>query len=312
MQRKTYKITCISTALSPLTHNRGSEGNETIINTEPVAQPDGSIATVPVLSGNSLRNRMVRSSGAGYLVDAYGLRGILSVEQCRYLFAGGQLTQKSASESLTRVARIWRLFPLLRILGGCLPDMIVPGNLICERGTLICAENRHLMRDLIDDAPLHSGWHYIGRYQYTRVDPIKSNAESVSAAPALISDKSAQMIYSGQTIMAGAGFLHGFYLPDAQTVELGALLHSIRLWENAGGIIGGMGGRGHGRLRTKWAISPDIDAEAAIAEYISHVEAVKDEAVAALKDEFTPKAEGEKKARGKKAKAAPANEEDEI
>ena len=47
-------ITCLSTSISPITHQLGTVGNESIVNSEDVRTPLG-VRKVPVLSGNAIR-----------------------------------------------------------------------------------------------------------------------------------------------------------------------------------------------------------------------------------------------------------------
>lgn len=283
-----YELLCVSTALSPLTHNSGSEGNETLVNQETIITPDGP-ARVPVLSGNALRHRLVREPGARWLCERYGLAGKLGVDQLNFLFSGGSLTKGGATENIGRTKKLWRLFPLLRVLGGSLPDQIVNGSLCAWRGVLVCAENAARLRSILpagwlpegDFPPAHR---LIGGYQYTRVEATKAQADLVGDAPG----ESAQMIYSGQCLMPGAVFVHGFALRRATPVDLGALLHSLALWSAGNATVGGMSAKGHGRLETLLQVSPETDLEAARRAYLDHADAVREEAVAFLNELFAP------------------------
>lgn len=299
---RSITIHAISEAVSPITHMSGSVGNEGIVAREPVHTSRG-VMTVPFLSGNALRHRAVREPGAIWLIDRYGLRGKLSLAQLNFLLHGGNLTQSNAHENTRRIADMQRLWPLLRICGGCLPDQILAGSLDCWRGTLVCEENRDSLTRTLGSVPtqrLLSSERFLSGYQYTRGDAAKTgiSTEPRNDMPSNL------MIYSGQAVTRGAVFHHGFVLRHCTQLELGALLLSLRLWQSTGGTIGGNARLGHGRLQMS-LVDYDDDGSAVDA-YVQHVDGVRDEAVAWLDDAFTAKAELREKAKAKKKGGARA------
>lgn len=326
----TYDVFCLSEALSPITHMSGNEGNESLVMREPVVTPEG-VRWVPSLSGNSLRHKLVREPGARYLVDRWGLSGKLTLGQLNYLFHGGNLTEGGGRENTRRIADMQRLFPLTRLIGGSLPDQILAGSLHVWRGTLACRENApRLMKMLPDGWGLPAGdlrpaEAFVEGYQYTRGDATKSipdmtmspefrEASSLEAAKrgdrgrweelvreADPPERSNLMIFAGQSVIAGAMFVHGFRLPHVSALELGALLCSLRLWTHAGGVVGGQSARGHGRLTMALHVAPSVDQDELVAAYVAHVDAAKDEAVAWLMEAFAPP-----KTKPGKGKAKPA------
>jgi hypothetical protein len=292
---KSIAIQCLSEAVSPITHNSGTVGNESIVAREPVRTPRG-IMLVPFLSGNALRHRAVRRPGMTWLIDHYGLRGNLTLPQLNFLLHGGNLTQSTAHENTRRIAEMYALWPLLRLCGGTLPDQILQGSLQAWRGTLVCEENRKSLSTLIDlpEQRLLSAEAWTSGYQYTRGDGKKTGMAIPEDAP---TDTSNLMIYSGQAVSRGAIFHHGFVVQHASSAEIGALLWSLRLWQKTGGTIGGNGRIGHGRLFTE--IIADIDADACVAEYLAIVNESRERAIEWLHDAFTAKADRPKKG-GKK------------
>jgi hypothetical protein len=292
---RSVTIQCLSEAVSPITHNSGTVGNESIVAREPVRTPRG-ITLVPFLSGNALRHKAVRRSGMTWLIDHYGLRGNLTLPQLNFLLHGGNLTQSTAHENTRRIAEMYALWPLLRLCGGTLPDQILQGSLQAWRGTLVCEENRKSLSTLIDlpEQRLLSAEAWTSAYQYTRGDGKKTGMAIPEDAP---TDVSNLMIYSGQAVSRGAIFHHGFVVQHASNAEIGALLWSLRLWQDTGGTIGGNGRIGHGRLVTE--IIADIDADACVAEYLAIVNESRERAIEWLHDAFTAKADRPKKG-GKK------------
>lgn len=304
----TYTVRCLSTALSPITHMARTEGNEAVICREPVATDNG-IAWVPCLSGNALRHKLVREPGARFLIERWRLAGALTMRQLNFLFHGGQLTESSSRQDTKGVAELHRLFPLIRLIGGSLPNAILPGSMICDRGILVCRENTARLRALVPDGwevpgnlrPSHS---YVEGYQYTRGDSSRGREARLSAPqdPDARPPDSNLMIFAGQSVIPGAVFWHGFTLQHVSELELGALLLSLSLWIADGGRIGGQAARGHGRLATEINISPAVDGTELVKAYIEHVDAVREEAVAWLHDAFAaPPPKPAKKPAAKKA-----------
>ena len=285
-----YRIFCLSETLTPLTHMRGTAGNEALINREPVVCEIGT-AWLPVLSANAIRHRMIREPGARYLVDLYRIGGHMSIRMLNFLFHGGSLTESNSRESTGRLAEIRDLLPLIRLLGASLPNQILPGLLTADRGTMVCRENRERIRAMLPDGwetpdLLPSAEMWVGRYQYTRGDASKQHPDMVDTDAEV---GAGLMIYSGEQVNAGAMFVHGFRLQRATMAELGCLLWSLQLWADAGATIGGQASRGHGQLRTQLAITCDGDAPSvvdAIDAYQAHAVSVAERATPWLFERF--------------------------
>jgi hypothetical protein len=308
---KTYKIHCLSEALSPITHMMGISGNEAVINREAVLY-NGSVRQVPILSGNAVRHKMVREPGALHLVKTCGLEGKLNLDQANYLFNGGSLSESATTENLRRIAEMQELLPLIRLLGGSLRNQIIGGSLIAERGILICEENQETIKKMLPpefklpENRLRSCEDFIDQYQYTRGDAQQRNDSSF-----LLEEKNADgtnlMIYSGQSIIPGAVFYHGFLLQKVSCLEIGVLLNALHEWEALGGTIGGSARIGHGKLQTGfWIEKKDSDEKLDTVElikmYREHCEVNKEKIVDWLMSAF-PKRERKEKA-GKKPEDA--------
>lgn len=297
---KTYNLLCLSEAVSPITHMRGVSGNESLVMREPVVSPHG-VAWLPCLSANAIRHRFVREPGARWLIDEYGLRGALTLPQLNFLLHGGNLTEGGGRENTRRIADLYRCFPLLRLLGGTIPDQILCGSLDVWRGRLVCEENRDGLRaDLakvgweLPDPPLCAAEHFVSGYQYTRGDAALTAPDLAPEADSELKrgenrdGKSNLMIFAGQAVSTGAHFVHGFTVRHVSRVELGALLHALSLWQRGGGTIGGQAARGHGRLRT-WLYLEGEDGSALVGEYLEYAAKVRAEAVNWLNDAFGAK-----------------------
>ncbi len=300
----TYEVLCVAEAASPITHMSGSSGNESLVAREPVVTDRG-VALVPCLSGNAIRHRFVREPGFRWLVDAYGLRGGLTLQQLNFLFHGGALTKGGGREDTRRIAEMQRLFPLVRLIGGCLPDQILAGSLNVWRGTLVCRENASYLKavlpsEAMPDGVLRSSESFVSGYQYTRGDAAKSKIDLGPIMPEGTEVDSNLMIFAGQAVLRGAAFIHGFTLPHVSEIELGALLWSLQLWQKAGGTIGGQAARGHGRLKLS-LLDFGGDVDALTTAYRDYALSVKDDAIEWLTAAFEAKPEKPKK--GKKEAA---------
>lgn len=293
-----YKIHCLSVALSPITHAKGVSGNESLVMREPVVTGRG-IQWLPCLSGNAIRHRCVREPGWRWLIELWGLSGKLTLPQLNYAFHGGNLTEGGGRENTRRLADMQRFFPLSRLMGGCLPDQVIPGSLDVWRGRLVCEENRAwLQADLPDECVLPTerfrpGEAFVTGYQYTRGDVRKTAIDVMpDEVPVELQrsenrdGKSNLMLFAGQAVTTGSCFLHGFTLKHCSTLELGALLLSLRWWQAAGGTIGGQAARGHGRLHTSILGESHEDA---VVEYFDYCATVRDEAAAWLDEAFAVK-----------------------
>lgn len=296
---QTYNITCLSEAISPISHMSGTAGNEGIVAREPVITPKGKMY-VPCLSGNAIRHRLIREPGAKWMIDRLELRGKLTLPMLNFLYHGGNLSESTAHENTTRIAQMHACFPLLRLCGGSLPNQILAGCFDSWRGVLLCEENRNYLEATCSEAlpsrRLRPAEEFIGNAQYTRGDAGKKGEVIVGEGEEVPTNL---MIFSGQMVARGAMFLHGFTLKHCSRVDLGCLLLSLQLWQANGGTIGGQAARGHGRLKTSLVF--DCDQDDLVNEYVAHVDEHKQDAIDWLFDAFAKRAE--KPAKKAKVKA---------
>ncbi|MGD8707069.1 MAG: hypothetical protein PVI88_00110 [Nitrosopumilaceae archaeon] len=296
----TVKVHCVSETLSPLTHMMETAGNESIINREKVIH-NGMEKWIPVLSGNSIRHKLIRDSGMHYLLNACSMRKKIDIKQANFLFYGGGLTESSNSEKMKEIAEMYELFPLVRLLGASLPWQIVAGSLIVFRGKLICEENKHFIYELLPEkfdidlnCQLKSSEDFIHAYQYTRGDITrhKDVVEIVSQDELASDKKTGLMIYNGQCIITGSLFYHGFILNRISRKEVGAFFLSLETWQESGAFLGGYSRIGHGKLKLNVMIedSKDFisasDIDDCIDEYINHVEVNKAKCIEWLDKNF--------------------------
>lgn len=298
----TYRILCMSEAMSPITHMMGTSGNESLINREPVMTQSG-VVQVPVLSGNALRHRVIRDPGAKYLIGLYNLAGKLNIDQLNFLLSGGSLTESSVSDNMRTIADMQRLFPLYRLLGGSLRNQIIAGSLQVGRGLLVCEENRETINKSLlpefaklENQLLHAEV-FVSQYQYTRGDVKRMKDVDFFAAVDELNDPdsaSTLMIYTGQSVMRNAVFVHEITALNVSYNEIGALFDALSRWQAKGGSVGGNTRIGHGKLKTSVYAYPEVDIADAVSQYQEYARSVKEEAIDWLNNAFPVKAKKEK------------------
>jgi CRISPR/Cas system CSM-associated protein Csm3 (group 7 of RAMP superfamily) len=276
----------------------GTKGNEAIINREAVLYKDR-ICHIPVISGNSIRHKLIREPGAMFIIGVCNLAGKMNIDQLNYLFNGGSLVESSVSCNIRKIADMQTLLPLYRLLGGCLKNQIISGSVNVHRGMLFCRENVSRLNSILPescgiDESIFPADKFIDQYQYTRGDANKMKDIDFFAAINELStggdkEKSNLMIFNGQTIVAGAMFYLGFVLNNVSDLELGALFHSLTRWN---GFIGGQGSRGHGKCKIH-LIAPDVlDQKELVEQYKAHTIQHREEIKAWLEESFPSKRKG--------------------
>lgn len=291
--KPTIRLLCLSRSLSPITHQSGTVGNESVLNDEPVRTPLG-VRRVPMLSGNALRHRMLRGPAASTLVERWDLAGKLTKDELNLLFHGGLRREASVRVSLSRTAEMERLFPMLRLLGACFTDDIYPGSVNVLRGMLVCRENEPRIRVMTptgwcdEKLNLSPATSFVSRWQYVRGEAVKSqpglkpsDMKEIDADPK--GGGSDMMPFAGTAVLPGAEWLHGFIIRHADDLALGCLFSSIERWQTDGATIGGQQSRGHGVLSLSVSVPETVNVAECVAKYDEHLTRSKDEGTAFLK-----------------------------
>jgi hypothetical protein len=293
---KIYKIYYLLETLSPLTHMMETAGNESMINREPVIYNKRKVY-VPVLSGNSIRHRMIRQPGSFYLIDQIGIEGNMGIDQLNFMLYGGSLSETKTNTNLKKIAKMEELFPLYRLLGGALKNQIISGSLNVWRGLLLCEENRETINKYLPvsfniDKKLLPADIFVGKYQYTRGDikNIKSINNKIKNLKLLDErDKSNLMLYNGQQINRNSIFFGGFSTGYVSEMEIGCLFHCLQLWAENYRTLGGMVAKGHGLTDMYYFLENNIDINRYVNMYIEYVERYKNEMIEWLNGNFPRK-----------------------
>lgn len=145
METRRYEF--ILRADSPIAHHSESVGNAAIAMRKKVRQPDGSFASVPCVTGDTMRHGL-REAASYCLLDAAGMLAApdLSEAACRLLFAGGMVTGSAGGAvKLSEYHEMVDLVPPLSLLGGCAQNRVIPGHMQVSYAELICEEQRHML-----------------------------------------------------------------------------------------------------------------------------------------------------------------------
>lgn len=269
-----YTITVMHEAVSPITHMEGTAGNVAVLMRQSVMH-NGEVHRVPCLTGNALRNRMLREPGAHILKARLGLYGHLTPHQDRFLSSGQERSIKGNSVDVGILRRGYELHPHVRVLGGTLPAEVVGGRSSVGFGVLVCRETVREQQAAIppdwwqgfDPQNLMSHQSMVELRQYTRRS---DDIDTVAVEPG--KGERDMMIYSTYTISAGSVFVQRIELTGCREVDAGMACAAIEYWD---GTIGGQKQRGHGHLRSQYVIARDgleVSAGPLIASYMDHID----------------------------------------
>lgn len=296
-------------ALEPISHSRGNVSNITEISTEKVIGPDGSGPySVPIISGNQMASRIVRRSGADFIVRELGLKD-LNKAALQLIYNGGTLQRGGHVIHVDEYRKMCRYFPLLSLLGGALGNVIEPSKMKCDNARLVCEESKHLIpKDILDGIEIKESYALRQVNTHTRQDvtrlthyqKLMPKPEAEKAQQMLIDgidktptekkkkDKSILMPYERESVAAGSFWHWSFTLEQITTREFGAFMTALAEWKTSP-YLGGRSSRGYGKMKivkSSWLeADPSMttpkaeDAKKAIDEYVSGLKADRDKII---------------------------------
>lgn len=192
-------------AAGPIAHFEGTDGNHSMIAMTKVRRPKGGFAMVPIVSGNSVRNRMRYASSVALLRAADMLGEKLSESALRLLFNGGGYAgkgdieksddsaepekkekgkKKSGAKGVVNVdyyRSLCELVPSLSIFGG-VAGRIIEGKLQVGQLMLVCEESASHLPEWVtkklgeDGVQLDPARPHIERVQNVRMDAMLNPA----------------------------------------------------------------------------------------------------------------------------------------
>jgi len=262
-------------AAQPIAHHEEVFGNHAVVMRRKVRQPDGGWASVPVITGDTMRHGM-REAAAYAFLDAAGLldAGQLSESALRLLFAGGQVMGSAGGAvKLGDYRDMVDLVPTLALFGGCAQNRVIPGRLWVDDAVLVCSEQAHALPEWAVQAAgqLDTYRSHIEQAQRVRMDPTldpgkrkmlsagaqesaeqrllrSENASEMNDARGKGSEKSTMLPRSFERVAQGSLFYWSVTATcysdldvDTFLVACASFLHDAR--------VGGKRGTGHGHLR---------------------------------------------------------------
>jgi len=263
----TVRYDVLITSLTPIVHSSGTVGNEALLMTERVVDPDdpqGLPQDVPCLTGNSLRHAL-REALAHLTLRTLDLElGSLPVAAQHFLLSGGSLGRQAETLDVAGYRRALELFPYLGLFGGGLGSLLIPGKLQVAYAILLCAQNAWRVRLLCPPltelaGDLQPAEEYRERRQATRHDARRGLLARHALRPedrdaweqSLSSEEGAtdsnQMIFAYEAVCAGARWLWQVGGVLMTPLEHSALVCAL-LALGARGQLGAKGATGHGAV----------------------------------------------------------------
>lgn len=282
---RTLRIEGVAMALSSISHGEGRIGTVSLLRREKIAQPGGTVADVPVVSGNALRG-ILRDYAARVFWRALG-EPPLPAPVFDLLWSGGSLTKTKSSLTARQLVQLRRVVPHVSLFGGSGAGRIVEGKLTVLKLTPIVVETVHVLPDFVGDSAdfADDGTGYTPPHardllqveEFSRRDDAKRDqlapaiAELAPAAlptgqqgqllpidlddpaPAAPAggglDRVQQMRYGVETLAAGTRLHWGIRLREVTDAETALFAAAMDAWMSDGAHIGGRSATGHGRLR---------------------------------------------------------------
>ncbi|MGO5253392.1 hypothetical protein ACTQ11_08630 [Collinsella bouchesdurhonensis] len=231
-----------ATALTPLHHGAGTAGNTALLRTEQIIQPDGTTATVPYISGNSIRHGL-RSALAWHLARTLNIEpGSLSKPVVDLLWSGGAITETGSQTNLDTLRRVEELLPHLAMLGYSARSDLAAGTVRISPLMLVCAENAWRLPGHVAETA-----HALKRAAAYRSEEFGTRHDITTTPAGRYLDMaqtlaSTQMIYDWQTIKSGAVLCGSMQLTPAATEQHQTMLAvAASLWAPDG--VAGVGAK---------------------------------------------------------------------
>ena len=279
------------TALSPISHGAGTSGNTQLLRTRDIITPDGKRASVPYVSGNSVRHTL-RAALAWHLVRTLDLpdRSLPKVA-VDLLWSGGALSTTGSQADLDLNRRVHQTLPGLGLLGYSAKSDITAGTLWADDVELVCADNVARLPARLQDHPhveLPNGALRTETFG-TRHDVVGTPVDRfIALAEGLDTTvDTVQMIFDQQVIKAGAVLSTGLHLATPTPGHVAALATAL---DEAAPLVDGrriinLGGKrstGHGQCALTDQLPLDITGHRDA--YENHLRTHRDDILALLEE----------------------------
>lgn len=240
----TETITLTVDLTAPFHHGAGTAGNTSLLRTQDVVQPDGTVARVPFLSAASVRHAL-RDALAWHTAHTLDIQpGTLSKGTVDLLWTGGAVSSTGSRTDLHMMRRVEEHYPALAMLGYAAKSDIITGTLRASDLILVCQENDWRLPTEL------RGARRAAAYRTEEFGTRHDQATSPAGRYLQVVDEvaTAQMIWDTQTLAAGST-LHGTVTltPAATELHRIALGAALELWAPGGHVaIGAKTAQGYG------------------------------------------------------------------
>jgi len=270
----TVRYTFVVTALTPIAHSSGAQGNASPFNALPVFDPDRPSqlpVRVPVISGNSCRHSL--RAALALLTIRLARMKLHEMDEAavHFLWRGGSMGRGSTTLDLEAYRRLVRTFPFATLLGGGTGHQLMHGTLKVLPMLLVCQQTAWAVQRLCPDRHAWALEHHpVQRYrtweQNVGMDERNVPLVRHMAQPELIArhdeasfkagadrdadEKSGCMPYGTEVIPMGAHLIWQLGCECATPLEHSAMLCGLAAWA-ALGDVAAKTGTGHGRIEIK-------------------------------------------------------------
>lgn len=250
---------------APFHHGAGTAGNTSLLRTQDVVQPDGTVSRVPFLSAASIRHAL-RDALAWHTAHTLKIEpGTLSKGTVDLLWTGGAVSSTGAKTDLDMMRRVEEHYPALSLLGYAAKSDITTGTLRASDLILVCRENNWRLPSYMRVNRRAAA--YRTEEFGTRHDQATSPAGRYLQ---VVDDvDTAQMIWDTQTLAAGSR-LHGTITltPAATDMHHTILDAALALWAPHGQVaIGAKTAQGYGA----GTLLDDSDRTEQLEEWTQHL-----------------------------------------
>ncbi len=239
MKKTTETWPFVMTAKSPIIHGSDEKaGNMSFIRTIAIVGEDGQTYEVPAITGNSIRGQL-RRIAARHVLDRLEVK-TLPMSLYHLFFSGGSIEKGSTKIAfgVEDIKDLRTMFPYLGLFGGAYQNDVFPSTLRCEWIWPVCRETSGITG--LEDKK--SARELIGTVFYTRRDD-KYEAIKIEDV-----QKSSQMIYETECLLAGIRLVGAVGVERATDLEVGCLAAAMAEW----GLSPHLGGKraiGHGKVK---------------------------------------------------------------
>lgn len=277
------------TALSSVAHGGETRGTITLLRREQIAQPDGAVVQVPIVSGNTLRGRL-RRIGEELLRDVLQYEGQLSPAAAHALRGGGALA-KTTGEPLSgnRLQALRNLCPQIGVFGAAASGTIIDGALDVGKVVPHLVETNHITGAKTTASAFTS----TQLEAYTRQDDGSTHDFVAVITPTqalndtkLFADLSKpaanqQMLFHIETFPAGTTFSTWLRLRRPTDLEA-AFFCDVLAEYVADGRLGGRVGTGHGQTRVE--LTPTREPDQCLPNWREHLLTNREQVMASLRN----------------------------